>query len=272
MIVKFQSVATANVIMFGDVARRLLEALGKEPTARGVFTPEEYPAALARLNALVEAEKANASSVTMSQQLYKSLGDDLNKAFQDGTHHNAYGSYELAKCVALSPDGTRFAFASSRGTRGSDADEIWLAAALVLLSNATADVTPAWLLPRFILLGVDAPVALRFERSRKRGRIGDGESIEEFRRKEELEKSSQGPGQQLDVCFSMADWVVQNDGTLEDLRRRVARSEGARLDPQPGAAIRTGDFPNPECLLDAPQRQRHLPVVEVGGVAVVAVL
>jgi len=30
---------------------------------------------------------------------------------------------------ALSPDGTRFAFASSRGTLGSDADEIWLAAA-----------------------------------------------------------------------------------------------------------------------------------------------
>lgn len=58
MIVKFQSVATADVIMFGDVARRLLEALGKEPTARGVFTPEEYPGAVTRLNALVEAEKA----------------------------------------------------------------------------------------------------------------------------------------------------------------------------------------------------------------------
>ena len=83
-------------------------------------------------------------------------------------------------------------------------------------------------LPGFILLGVDAPVALRFERSRKRGRIGDGESIEEFRRKEELEKSSQGPGQQLDVCFSMADWVVQNDGTLEDLRRRVEEGLASR--------------------------------------------
>ena len=35
----------------------------------------------------------------MSRLLYKALGDDLGKAFQDGTHHNNYGSYELAKCV-----------------------------------------------------------------------------------------------------------------------------------------------------------------------------
>jgi hypothetical protein len=35
----------------------------------------------------------------MSRAFYKALGDDLGKAFQDGTHHNNYGSYELAKCV-----------------------------------------------------------------------------------------------------------------------------------------------------------------------------
>ena len=36
----------------------------------------------------------------MSKVLYKALGADLDKAFQDGTHHNNYGSYELAKCIA----------------------------------------------------------------------------------------------------------------------------------------------------------------------------
>ena len=36
---------------------------------------------------------------TMSLALYKALGGDLGKAFQDGTHHNDYGSYELAQCV-----------------------------------------------------------------------------------------------------------------------------------------------------------------------------
>lgn len=35
----------------------------------------------------------------MSRIFYKALGSDLGKAFVDGTHHNAYGSYELAQCV-----------------------------------------------------------------------------------------------------------------------------------------------------------------------------
>ena len=35
----------------------------------------------------------------MSKALYKALGADLGRAFQDGTHHNNYGSYELARCV-----------------------------------------------------------------------------------------------------------------------------------------------------------------------------
>jgi lysophospholipase L1-like esterase len=35
----------------------------------------------------------------MSRAFYQALGPDLQKAFQDGTHHNAYGSYELARCV-----------------------------------------------------------------------------------------------------------------------------------------------------------------------------
>jgi lysophospholipase L1-like esterase len=35
----------------------------------------------------------------MSRIFYRALGDDIGKAFQDGTHHNNYGSYELAKCV-----------------------------------------------------------------------------------------------------------------------------------------------------------------------------
>ena len=35
----------------------------------------------------------------MSRIFYQALGADLDKAFQDGTHHNNYGSYELAQCV-----------------------------------------------------------------------------------------------------------------------------------------------------------------------------
>jgi lysophospholipase L1-like esterase len=35
----------------------------------------------------------------MSKVLYKALGNKLDEAFQDGTHHNSYGSYQLAKCI-----------------------------------------------------------------------------------------------------------------------------------------------------------------------------
>jgi dephospho-CoA kinase len=76
-------------------------------------------------------------------------------------------------------------------------------------------------LPGFLLLGVDAPIQIRFERSRLRARTGDGETLEEFARKESLELSGQGPGQQLRVCLSLADHVIVNDGTIQDLRRSV---------------------------------------------------
>lgn len=36
----------------------------------------------------------------MSKTLYRALGTNLDGAFQDGTHHNNYGSYEIAKCIA----------------------------------------------------------------------------------------------------------------------------------------------------------------------------
>jgi lysophospholipase L1-like esterase len=38
----------------------------------------------------------------MSRTLYQALGGKIGAAFQDGTHHNNYGSYELAKCVVES--------------------------------------------------------------------------------------------------------------------------------------------------------------------------
>jgi len=37
----------------------------------------------------------------MSRVFYRALGDNIGLAFQDGTHHNNYGSYELAQCVIL---------------------------------------------------------------------------------------------------------------------------------------------------------------------------
>jgi hypothetical protein len=49
----------------------------------------------------------------MSKVFYQALGTNLDKAFQDGTHHNNYGSYELAKCVVLGLGQTKLSLAKS---------------------------------------------------------------------------------------------------------------------------------------------------------------
>ena len=56
MLVRFSSQATANLLMFDDVARVLLSVIGKSPTQRGVITVDEMPSALVHLHALLEHE------------------------------------------------------------------------------------------------------------------------------------------------------------------------------------------------------------------------
>lgn len=56
-----------------------------------------YPDAVRRV---ANAEKCALIDLhAMSRKLYVGLGPKLGAAFQDGTHHNNFGSYELAKCV-----------------------------------------------------------------------------------------------------------------------------------------------------------------------------
>src|SRR5262245_49654479 len=86
------------------------------------------------------------------------------------------------------------------------------------------DVTVLRALPLFVLVGVDAPQALRCERSIRRGRLGDGATLEEFARKEERENSTTEAGQQILATLALADLVIDNDGSLEDLHRKVRRA------------------------------------------------
>jgi len=86
-----------------------------------------------------------------------------------------------------------------------------------------AEVTELRKLEGFRLLGIDAPVEVRFERALRRGRAGDGETLEEFRRREEEENSRDPAAQQLQATFALADIRAANDGTLEDLRGQVDR-------------------------------------------------
>lgn len=57
MLVRFTSQATANLLMFDDVARALLKVVGKAPTQRGVMTVAEMTPALTHLRAMADQEK-----------------------------------------------------------------------------------------------------------------------------------------------------------------------------------------------------------------------
>ncbi len=77
-----------------------------------------------------------------------------------------------------------------------------------------------------LLIGVDAPIELRFRRSLDRGRGGDGFTFEEFAAKEEKENSLDPAAQQLNECMKLADQIIINDGTLEDLHEKVDKMLG----------------------------------------------
>lgn len=59
MLITFKSAADADVLMFGDVAKAMLIAMGKDANDRqGIVTQDQLPQALARLREAMRASKA----------------------------------------------------------------------------------------------------------------------------------------------------------------------------------------------------------------------
>ncbi|MFH1182050.1 MAG: AAA family ATPase [Candidatus Woesearchaeota archaeon] len=73
----------------------------------------------------------------------------------------------------------------------------------------------------FFLIAVDAPIELRFQRAKERGRIGDGETLADFRQKQEQEMKGKGSEQNLSECMKMADFTIINDSTKEKLYKKI---------------------------------------------------
>lgn len=73
---------------------------------------------------------------------------------------------------------------------------------------------------RFILIGVDAPQEVRFERLKKRGRQGEPETFSEFNEVDDHETKGD-QGQEVGKTMKMADYVIQNDEGLEELAQKV---------------------------------------------------
>lgn len=73
---------------------------------------------------------------------------------------------------------------------------------------------------QFKMLVVEAPIELRYARVRARGRASDNLSFEQFRAEEEIERMNPS-GQEVDRVIAMADFVVENSGTEEELLRKI---------------------------------------------------
>ncbi|MCK4521881.1 MAG: AAA family ATPase [Nanoarchaeota archaeon] len=75
----------------------------------------------------------------------------------------------------------------------------------------------------FVLIGVDAPVELRFERAMKRGRIENALTLKKFKENEKKENIKNKTNQQLNECLKMADKLIINDSTLEELYKKIEK-------------------------------------------------
>jgi len=74
----------------------------------------------------------------------------------------------------------------------------------------------------FVLMAVAANEAVRFQRSLLRGREGAAQTLEQFIQEEKRELESDDPStQQLVATWRMADVVVNNDGSLGNLHKRL---------------------------------------------------
>ncbi len=75
MLVKLTSSTSGEMIMFAEQVRRLYEIIDKECTARGVFTKEQVPEALAKLHHAVHAEK-----MALHAARHEASEDDIDDA------------------------------------------------------------------------------------------------------------------------------------------------------------------------------------------------
>jgi hypothetical protein len=67
-LIVFRCKAAGEIFMFAETAQRIFEIVGKAAAPRGVLTAAEVPAALERLHAAVEDEKARLKTAAQAQR------------------------------------------------------------------------------------------------------------------------------------------------------------------------------------------------------------
>jgi dephospho-CoA kinase len=73
----------------------------------------------------------------------------------------------------------------------------------------------------FILLSIDAPPEVRFQRAKKRGRHESVDTLEEFMEIEKKEMTNKNKSQQLKKCMDTTDFKIINQGTLKEFHKKL---------------------------------------------------
>ncbi|MDP8230109.1 MAG: AAA family ATPase [Candidatus Gorgyraea atricola] len=84
-----------------------------------------------------------------------------------------------------------------------------------------AEVEALKRLDDFILVGVNAPVEMRFKRGIDRKRPGDAQTLDDFIEKEKKENKNDPRNQQLKKCLQLVDALIINDSTLEKFYKKI---------------------------------------------------
>ncbi len=75
---------------------------------------------------------------------------------------------------------------------------------------------------KFVLIMIDAPAEMRYERVLSRGNTADQISFETFVKQEQKELQGSGTELQMQAVFGQADAVIQNTGSLEALYQQLS--------------------------------------------------
>lgn len=73
------------------------------------------------------------------------------------------------------------------------------------------------------IIAITAPQKLRFQRLKKRKRAGDPNTFREFKTLDNLENRGKTKGQEINKCLKMADFIINNNSTLENLKNKTEK-------------------------------------------------
>ena len=72
---------------------------------------------------------------------------------------------------------------------------------------------------KLIFIGVEANSNLRYERAKKRNKLPEAQTLEEFEKHEEYER--QNSTMDVLACLKMVDYMIKNNSSLDDFKQEI---------------------------------------------------